>query len=65
LFTVNWLTIVPSDNCVHEGWPVQRVALMEQAPILPLKPEPTTFTRVPMDPEVGDRTIVGVTWKTA
>jgi hypothetical protein len=34
---------------------------MEHEPVVPLKPEPATFTRVPMDPEVGDRTIVGTT----
>jgi hypothetical protein len=38
---------------------------MEHEPVVPLKPEPTTFTRVPMDPEVGIRTIVGTTLKLA
>jgi len=35
--------------------------MMEQTSAVPLKPEPTTFTRVPMDPELGDRTIVAFT----
>lgn len=69
MFTLNAVTIVPSANCWQKGVPEKGFTpptVMEHVvPAVPLKPEPATFTRVPMDPEVGDRTIVGTTLKLA
>lgn len=59
--TLNCPATVPSPAWLHVNPPLTGMPVREQEPAFGVKPEPFTDTDTPVDPELGERTILGLT----